>query len=219
MHVFGIVDTRRVYDRVFDIYVPIAIGVFVVFTAAIVIATVRNRAHSPEPIPVRRWNEANLLEGIYVVTLTAVAALLLYVSFRAEHQEDTVAAHERPAVTIDATGVRWEWYFRYAGRQIRRESGVVGHEIVVVPENEPVRFKLRSADVIHSFWIPQLGYKRDLIPGTVESITLDFDHAGMYGGSCAEFCGLLHAEMVFTVEAIPDTRFRRWLASDGRAAT
>jgi cytochrome c oxidase subunit 2 len=85
----------------------------------------------------------------------------------------------------------------------------------VVPANAPVRFELRSTDVIHSFWIPALRYKHDAIPGSVQRITLVFDRVRVFPGQCAEFCGLRHADMVFSVRAVSESAFRAWAAAGG----
>lgn len=211
---FSIVDTRRLYEWVFGIYVPIGLGVFVLFTVTIIALVVRYRVRPPDR-PARR-HEANALETTYAVVLTAVAAFLLYITFTAEHKEDTVSAQTRPAVTINVTAARWEWVFAYPAYGIRRQSGQVGRQSLVVPVGVPVRLRLSSVDVIHSLWIPQLYFKRDAIPGAVETVTLDFDRVGTFGGSCAEFCGVGHSEMVFTVEALTPRRFRAWAASHGQ---
>ncbi|HEX3616496.1 MAG TPA: cytochrome c oxidase subunit II [Solirubrobacteraceae bacterium] len=212
---FSIVDTRKVYDWVFGIYTPIAVGVIVLFTSLIVGAVLVYRRNTE----VSRRHEANALEAAYALVLTCVAAFLLYVTFTAEHRVDTASARERPAITVDVTGSRWEWTFSYPGHGITHESGAVGDQPLVVPANEPVRFRISSADVIHSLWIPQLRFKRDAIPGSTQTVTLDFDRTGHFSGSCAEFCGLLHADMVFTASVITPRAFRSWLASDGRART
>lgn len=225
MRLLSIVDTRQVYNWVFNIYVPIAIGVFLLFTVLIVVAVVVYRRNGNAS----RRHEANLLEGSYAVLLTLVASFLLYVTFKAEHRDDLISnssaapshrdTYEKPAVTINVTASRWEWTFQYPGHNITHESGAVGHQSLVVPTNEPVRFNLRSDDVIHSFWIPELKFKHDAIPGSVQSVTLDVDQTGNFSGSCAEYCGLLHAYMVFTVEALAPGSFRSWLASGGGSST
>jgi cytochrome c oxidase subunit 2 len=220
-----VVDTRHVYDRVFNIYVPIAIGVFVLFLILIVGAVLVYRRNDRAS----RRHEANLLEGSYAVLLTLVAAFLLYITFSAEHRDDLIsnsdsaASHrdtlERPAVTIDVIGARWDWTFKYVGHNITHESGAVGDQPLVVPTNEPIRFNITSDDVIHSFWIPELDFKHDAFPGSVQSVTLVFDQAGTFSGSCAEYCGLLHSYMVFTVHALAPARFGAWLQSGGRTST
>ncbi|WP_249010164.1 cytochrome c oxidase subunit II [Conexibacter sp. DBS9H8] len=211
----AIVDTRHVYDWVFGIYVPIGIGVFGFFTVTIIVVTVRFRRRDGRRHRLAGHNEANRLELAYAVVLLCIAAVLLDVTFRAEHLVDTASARERPALTVDVIASRWEWTFRYAGHGITHVSGAVGDAPLVVPVDEPVRFNLTSRDVIHGFWIPQLAFKRDAMPGTVERVTLDFDRTGSFSGACSEYCGIFHSEMVFGVRVLPDRRFDRWLARHG----
>jgi cytochrome c oxidase subunit 2 len=165
-----------------------------------------------------RWHENNPLEGAYAAFLAVVVAFLLYVTFTAEHQVDTVSARERPSLTIDVTGAKWEWQFALPTYGFSVRSGTVGRQQLVVPTGEAIRFNLVSVDVIHSFWIPALRYKRDLIPGATESVTLMFPTAGAFAGQCAEFCGLRHADMVFTVHAVSPAQFEAWAHSRGRAS-
>ncbi len=214
MFALALVDTRQEYYRVFDVYMPIALAVFVVFVAAIVWTAVRYRGRAPASAS--RRQESNRVEAGYALMLACVVGFLLYITFSAEHQVDVVSAHQRPSLIVDATGSQWEWTFRYPAFGITQQSGFVGAQPLVVPVDEAVRFNLVSADVIHSFWIPQLRFKRDLFPGTTEHVTLDFDRAGTFGGMCGEFCGLRHAEMVFTVKAVTRQRFLVWARSGGR---
>jgi cytochrome c oxidase subunit II len=211
----ALVDTRHEYNHLFSIYVPIAIGVFAVIAIAILSAVLRYRRRSPEQAA--RWHEHNPLEGGYAVLLGLVVVFLLYLTFTAEHRVDTVANRERPSLTIDVTGAKWEWQFSYPAYGFSVRSGTVGRQPLVVPTNEAIRFNLASADVIHAFWVPELRFKRDLIPGATETVTLDFDHAGVFPGQCAEFCGLRHADMVFDVHAVSPAQFTAWAASRGRA--
>jgi cytochrome c oxidase subunit 2 len=81
-----------------------------------------------------------------------------------------------------------------------------------LPAGRPVRILLESADVIHSFWVPQLGGKRDVIPGHTNAITLVADSPGVYFGQCAEFCGLSHANMRFRVFVETPEQFHAWSA-------
>jgi cytochrome c oxidase subunit II len=201
---------------VFGIYVPIAVGVFAVIVVLVAFAVIR---YSRRPVTeAARWHENNRLEGAYALLLVVVVAFLLYVTFTAEHQTDTVSARERPSLTIDVTGAKWEWEFALPGYGISVHSGTVGRQQLIVPTGEAIRFNLVSLDVIHSFWIPGLRYKRDLIPGATESVTLMFPSAGLFPGQCAEFCGLRHADMVFTVRAVTPEQFAVWARSHGKAA-
>ena len=81
-----------------------------------------------------------------------------------------------------------------------------------MPAGEPVVFTERSQDVVHSFWVPALRFKRDAWPDDTTRFELTVDKPGVYAGRCAEFCGLHHADMTFLVVAEPRARFERWLA-------
>jgi len=126
---------------------------------------------------------------------------------------------QRPAPegsqVIEAAGVRWWWRFGY-----RTDSGDVietANEIHV-PVDEEVEFKLASEDVIHSFWIPSLGGKTDMIPGRVNRLKLQPTKVGFYRGLCAEYCGTAHAMMSFDVIVEPRADFNRWLAHQAEPA-
>lgn len=207
-------STRSEYHHVFNIYAPIGIGVFVVIVLATLFALLRYRARPAERAA--RWHEHNRLEGGYAALLALVCAFLLYITFTAEHRVDTVANQQRPAVIVDVTGAKWEWRFYYPQYGITERSGTVGREPLVVPAGEPVRFNLVSADVIHSFWIPEVDYKHALIPGSTQVTTLSFSRPGRFQGQCAEFCGLRHADMLFPVVALSPSEFAAWARSRGR---
>ncbi len=215
--VLALVDTRHEYGHLFSIYVPIAIGVFAVVACAVGFAVIRYRNRPPERAA--RFHENNPLEGAYAGGLTLIVAFLLYLTFTAEHRVDTVANRQTPAVTIDVMGAKWEWTFSYPAYGITRHSGTVGRQALVVPTGEPVRIDLSSADVIHAFWIPYTRYKHDAFPGSVQVFTLAFGTAGVFQGECAEFCGLRHADMLFSVHAVAPRAFAAWARGGGRGPT
>lgn len=216
MTVVALVSTRSEYDHLFSIYVPIAIGVFLVILLTVLIAVVIFRRRPPERAA--RWQENNPLEGTYALLLACVAAFLLYLTFSAEHKVDTIANHQQPAVVINVTASKWEWTFTYPAYGFSVRSGTVGRQPLVVPAGEPVRFTLASLDVIHSFWIPALRYKHDAIPGSVQVTTLAFS-PGVFPGQCAEFCGLRHSDMVFTAHAVSPATFTAWARRRGAGPT
>jgi cytochrome c oxidase subunit 2 len=209
----ALVDTRHEYYRVFDVYVPIALGVFGVIFVLVVFAVLRYRRRAPERAAV--WDKHEPLEGAYALLLTLTIAFLLYLTFSSEHQTDTVANRERPAVTIDVTAAKWEWTFFYPAYGITVRSGSTGVRPFVVPTGEPVRFNLRSVDVIHAFWIYALRYKHDAFPGSTQVITVDFDRSGRLDGQCAEFCGLRHPDMLLVADAVSPSRFSAWARAGG----
>jgi cytochrome c oxidase subunit 2 len=212
----ALVSTRQEYDHLANIYLPIAIGVFAFILLATLLAILVFRRRPRERAA--RWHENNPLEGTYAVLLACTAAFLLYLTFKAEHKVDTVANQQRAATVINVVGSKWEWTLSYPSYGFSVRSGTVGRQTFVVPAGEPVRFNLYSADVIHSFWVPKLRFKHDAIPGRVQVITLTFDKPGSYSGQCAEFCGLRHADMVFTFHAVSRGAFDAWARSKGKTA-
>jgi cytochrome c oxidase subunit II len=209
----ALVSTRGEYDHLASIYLPIAIGVFVLIALTMLAAVLIFRRRPPERAA--RWHEHNPIEGTYAVLLACTAAFLLYLTFSAEHQTDTVANRQRPAVVINVLASKWEWTFTYRGYGFSTRSGTVGRQPLVVPAGVPVRFNLTSLDVIHSFWIPALRYKHDAIPGSTQVITLSFGR-GVFPGQCAEFCGVRHSDMLFTAYAVSPSAFTTWARSKGR---
>jgi cytochrome c oxidase subunit II len=213
----ALVETGHEYHHLFNIYVPIAVGVFVliVVIVAVVVAIFARR----RPEEAARWHEHNPLEGAYAVVLALTVVFLLYLTLTAEHRVDTVANHERPSVIVEATGAKWEWTFAYPAYGITARSGTVGRQPLVVPTGRAVRFELRSLDVIHAFWVPEVSYKHDAIPGSTQEFTLTFPHPGLFQGACAEFCGLRHSNMLFNVRAVSPAQFGAWARNGGKART
>jgi cytochrome c oxidase subunit 2 len=110
-------------------------------------------------------------------------------------------------MVIEIVGRQWWWEVRYPDQDI-----VTANEIYI-PTGQQVRLALTSADVIHSFWVPELHGKMDLIPGKVNIWPLEADQPGDYWGACAEYCGTQHAKMLLLVTAVSPTDFQDWLES------
>jgi len=112
-------------------------------------------------------------------------------------------------LTVTITGHQWWWEVQYNDAL---PSNIVNTANEIhVPVGRPVKFELQSNDVIHSFWVPSLHGKKDLVPGHPISTWFQADRAGEYWGQCAEFCGHQHANMRFVVVAEPEEKFRKWL--------
>jgi cytochrome c oxidase subunit 2 len=115
-------------------------------------------------------------------------------------------------ITVDVTGHQWWWEVSYPG------SSVVTANEIHIPTKTRVAVVTSTADVIHSFWIPELNRKIDMIPGQSNRVLLVADKPGTYRGQCAEFCGLQHAHMAVLVIAQPRAAYDRWLAQNAKPA-
>ncbi len=120
------------------------------------------------------------------------------------------------AVQIDLTGWQWWWQARYAAEP--SHGGFVTANELHVPVGRPVVIALKAGDVIHSFWVPSLHGKKDLLPGISSTIEFRADRPGTYDGPCAEYCGAEHALMALRVVAEPPDRYAAWAAAQTAAA-
>jgi cytochrome c oxidase subunit 2 len=119
-------------------------------------------------------------------------------------------ADEAPALAVHVTGRQWWWEVTYPDEQV-----VTANEIHV-PADVPVRFAVTSEDVIHSFWVPQVAGKIDVLPRKTNTVTLRIPRPGVYRGLCAEFCGLQHAHMHLRLVVEPPAAFAAWLDGQRR---
>jgi cytochrome c oxidase subunit 2 len=146
----------------------------------------------------------------FVVTATVLSVLgliaLLAASVITDHALASLST--RDAVHIEVIGHMWWWQVNYDDPVPARIFSTANE--MHIPVGRPVVVSLKADDVIHSFWVPNLHGKKDALPGHITTLTLRADKAGTYRGQCAEFCGLQHAFMAFTVVAEPDAAFQQW---------
>jgi cytochrome c oxidase subunit 2 len=121
--------------------------------------------------------------------------------------------HEKAPLKIEVVGRRWWWEVKYP------DQGITTANEIHIPVGVSVQFELRSADVIHSFWVPELHGKMDLIPTRINNIVMKADQAGVYRGECAEFCGLQHAHMGLLVIAESQADFVQWVSAQEKPAS
>ena len=151
--------------------------------------------------------DAWLIVGGGVVFPTITLTILL--AYGLAMIPETVARAPEGSLQVSVTGEQWWWRVRYV-----REDGsavVLANEIRL-PVGEPTQFRLDSDNVIHSFWIPSLGGKMDMIPGRITWLRLQPQRTGTFRGACAEYCGTSHALMSFYVEVMEKAAFEDWLA-------
>jgi cytochrome c oxidase subunit 2 len=121
------------------------------------------------------------------------------------------------ALTVAVSGRMWWWEVRYRDPADPAREIVLANELRI-PVGREVHLRLTTRDVIHSFWVPQLAGKVDMVPGRVNALVLRADKPGVFRGPCAEFCGAQHTLMALTVVALPAAEFEAWLANEALPA-
>jgi len=185
-------------------------GMFAVSTTVLIAvvglwlyASVNNsQARNDEQIKHIQWR---WIVGGGLVLPSVSIVILLGFGIPAGHNMLPLPQENTDILRIDVTGHRWWWEVSYPGRNIALRDEI--H----IPAGKPVDLHLTSADVVHSFWVPRLGGKLDMLPGRSHVLRLEADEPGVFHGQCAEFCGLHHAHMKFTVTAYAGEEFDAWL--------
>lgn len=186
----------------------------VVIALALVPLTRRSRGINQEPLEdfhrPSQETEGRLRAVVSIATVVSVLILLGLIVVSVSVGKTTVGSVDRgQGLVIEVTGNQWWWYVRYANDDASRI--VVTANELHIPVGRPVMIRGTSNDVIHSFWVPNLQGKRDLIPSKVTTLWMQADHPGTFRGQCAEFCGLQHAHMALWVVAESPEQFENWL--------
>ena len=167
------------------------------------------------PLPSRRWmaRESVLVGAGVVFPIVALSVLLAY-GFMATGSVGPSGGEARP-IKIAIEGRRWWWQVTYRDEYDRP---VASANELHIPVDQPVEIELTSSDVIHSFWVPKLAGKLDMIPGRVNVLTLNARKTGVIRGQCAEYCGGAHALMSFNVVVTTPEEFQAWLRREAAPA-
>ena len=190
-------------------YVCAAVWVLVMIALVIAIRKGTRRAdlnpvlqHPPE----HEQRKRNAVLSGVTATVTVLFVFLIY-SF-STGRSLTADLSQKNGLSIEITGRQWWWEVRY--NDVDASNMFTTANEIHIPVGVPVTFTLRGGDVIHSFWVPNLAGKKDLIPGKVSTIWLQADKPGVYRGQCAEYCGLQHARMALWIVADPQDQFNAW---------
>jgi len=202
-------------ERLFWIFLAVLAAVWVLTNGAFLLSLRRRRPEGADPLatdPARErrmgWTVGIAVSLTFVVVLTFTG-----LSYSAQKQ---LFGHRDGILTIKVTGHQWWWQIDYEDPEPSR-SFTTANEIRI-PVGEPVLLKLESADVIHSFWVPSLTGKMDLITGRQNLLQIQADREGVYRGQCAEFCGWQHAHMGILILARPKPEFDAWREQQLKAA-
>ncbi|HEX7241788.1 MAG TPA: cytochrome c oxidase subunit II [Longimicrobiaceae bacterium] len=188
-------------------YLGVAVGIFVFALLAYIMLRFRYRPGNPEPEQIHGNTRLELAWTLIPAVILAIIAVPT-VRMIFETQREAPAN----ALKIDVIGYQWWWEYRYAVNG-GRDTVVTANEIHV-PVGRPVQLRMTSKDVIHAFWIPQMGGKRDLIPNKTNTIMFTPEEPGIYLGHCTEFCGDSHALMRMRLIAHTPEGYQEWLRNE-----
>lgn len=181
------------------------VGVFVIALIGYTLIRYRRRT---DDIP--RQTTYNIpWEVAYTVTPIVVVAVLFFFSVRTSQSLEERT--EDPDVVVEVVGFQWQWQFRYQDEGVVVTGEPDRDPVLVLPLDRTTRLELVSTDVNHSFWVPEFLQKRDLIPNVDNAIDVTPTALGEFRGHCAEFCGLDHGRMNFTVRVVEPDEFAAWL--------
>ena len=195
-------DFGKWIDEIFMLISWTTLVIFIVVEAALVYACWRFRDRPGAPIP-KQVHGHTVLEISWTIAFAVVLLIIGIPTIRIIFK-----TQEAPAATdlqVDVAGKQWWWEFTYPAFKITTANEL--H----IPVGQTAAFHLHAPDVIHSFWMPALGGKRDVVPHRVNRIVLTPEVPGEYLGQCAEYCGVSHANMRFRVIVHPKGEFEQWV--------
>jgi cytochrome c oxidase subunit 2 len=199
----------------FNVLLWVMVGVFVLVEGALLYAAIRfrrrpgqglpNQIHGNTPLEVT-WT---IIPTILILGLGAWSVLTLF------ELDQPPASAAADALEITVTGHQWWWEVQYPNADGNGKIVTTANELRV-PVGRVVLVNLRSDDVIHSFWIPKLAGKVDVVPTRSNRMWFQADETGRFYGQCAEFCGIAHAQMKFRVQVLPQEDYDAWVAGYGQ---
>jgi cytochrome c oxidase subunit II len=199
-------------------YVCALVFVLVISSTALAIRQRENSLETgPSDLNPSKQEENHRRNAVITATAITIAIMfgLLIFSFSVGRSMTADLANKN-ALTIEITGHQWWWEVRYLDASASNIFTTANE--IHIPIGVPVTFNLHASDVIHSFWVPNLSGKKDLIPGKDASIWLQADRPGSFRGQCAEYCGLQHAHMALWVIAEPQDQFNAWRQNQTQTA-
>jgi cytochrome c oxidase subunit 2 len=196
-------DFAHIVDGVFWTTFKWAIGVFILVQGALVYAIIRFRARPGAPEPEQHHGNT-ALEIVWTMIPAAILAFIAVPTVKAIFR--TAKEPGAEAVQIEVIGHQWWWEFRYP------DLKVVTANDLHIPVGQTVNLRMTTADVLHSFWIPDVAGKRDVFPRRYNNLWFKAETTGVFSGQCAEFCGTEHARMAFRIVSETPEEFQAWAA-------
>ncbi len=215
-------EAAHIY-HLWRIFFWVMVAIFVLVAIVLFVAILRNSSRVPDdsrldliaqPTPISEKRATNVVSALVIVTVLILFALLIADFFTGNA---IYATPDPNALSIKITGHQWWWEVQYQNPQ-PSEVMMTANEIHV-PVGRPVKLELQSSDVIHSFWVPNIHGKKDLVPGHPTTTWFIANRAGEFRGQCAEYCGEQHAHMRLVFVAQSRDAFSDWLDAQKKSAS
>ena len=216
----GGVTTQDHYVRqLWHITYIFAVPLGLIVLGAILWCMIRYRVKPGEDRKPSQFQYHIPIEAAYTIIPLVIVAIVFGFMYNAENKVDAVS--NTPAVKITVEGFQWGWRFTYPNGH--QEVGTVANElhinsnldlpVLYMPAGETVQLHLVSDDVIHTFYVPEFLFQRDLIPGIHNVVDFNVVKPGLFTGQCNNICGVYHAYMRFLVEVLPISQYNQWYAN------
>lgn len=207
---------------VFYVTLWVTMAIFVIVASVLAYATIKFKARKSDdehaPVPPQGHGNPFVELGLIAASVAALVIIAVPTLRAIWYSYDVPEEQRANAYEINAIGLQWWFQFEYPAEQITGAGSLVTGNELVIPAGRPVRINLRTRDVIHSFWVPKLGGKVDMIPNRGNHLWLQADEPGYFWGQCAEYCGESHAVMRFRVIALAEEDFAAWVESQKKPA-
>ncbi len=204
--------------EVFYVTCWVTLVIFLIVGGVLAYATIKFKARNAadEHAEPPEQSHGNPLIEISLIGLSVLSLVIIAIPTLTaiNYTYDVPEAEKENAYEITATGYQWWFKFSYPSEQIDGVGNLSTANELVIPAGRPVRVNLRTLDVIHSFWVPKLAGKVDMIPNRGNHLWLQADEPGYFWGQCAEYCGDSHAVMRFRVIALNEEDFAAWVARE-----
>ncbi len=201
-------DYAESVDQLFRLTLYLATAVFIIVEAGLLWAIFKFRGKPDDPTP-KQVHGSTTVEIIWTIVPALVLAIVAVPTVKTIFETAKVPAASPDGsqpLKVEVVGHQWWWEFRYP------EYGITTAGQMLVPVGRTVDLRMKTVDVLHSFWIPQLAGKRDVFPNRETRLWFTAKETGEFPGACAEFCGLQHGRMNFYVMAVAEADFAAWVA-------
>ena len=204
----SVTEQGKDVNRLYDFFSVAAAVIFTITAGLIAWSIARYRGREGDDLP-EQWHSNVPLEIFWFAVPSVIVTVLFISSMSSLNVVDEKA--DDPELTVAVEGFQWGWRFSFEAEDVVVSGTAQDPAEIMLPVNETISFEVTSADVIHSYYVPKFLFKRDAIPGRTSRFDVTIDEPGAFEGKCAEFCGLLHEDMNFTITAVERDEFDRWL--------